>query len=113
MLTLLEILKSITIEHPYYKIGESYWKNSVQVKLSTDKSFTKTGEAKPSYWTLSNTPSKSPDNVKKCSFCDFEGKDGELYKQHIQSCIEQYTKSQLSIEELNVEFEPIKPKMSY
>ena len=113
MLTLSEIFKSITEEHPYYKIGESYWKNSVQVKLSTDKSFAKTGEAKPSSWTLSKNPSKSPDNVKKCSFCDFEGKDGELYKQHIQSCINQYTKSQLSTEELNVEFEPIKPRKSF
>ena len=113
MLTLSEIHKSITEEHPYYKIGESYWKNSVQVKLSTDKSFTKTGHIGQYYWTLSKNPSKSPDKVKKCSFCDFEVKDGELYKQHIQSCIEQYTKSQLSTEELNVEFEPIKPRMSY
>ena len=82
--TLSQCIKTIS----YFKIGESNWKSSVQVRLSSDKSFTKTGDAKPSYWTLSKA---------KCYFCDFESKDGELYKQHIQSCIEQSTKSQISI----------------
>ena len=88
MLNVMEIYMSIAARYPYFKIGESNWKSSVQVKLSSDKSFTKTGDAKPSYWTLSKA---------KCYFCDFESKDGELYKQHIQSCIEQSTKSQISI----------------
>merc|ERR1712008_35868 len=61
-LVISDIFKSISAKHPYYKLENKTWQNTVRCTLTTNVNFTKTsGIEGNKHWTLtfSKSPSKS------------------------------------------------------
>ena len=58
MLLLSDIYKAISSSHPYYKLENTNWKNSIRYQLSINESFVKAENeemfGRGSYWMLSN-----------------------------------------------------------
>ena len=47
-------LKSVSSSHPYYKLENTNWQNSIRYQLSINESFAKAEEGHGKYWMLSN-----------------------------------------------------------
>jgi hypothetical protein len=61
-LVISDIFKSISTRHPYYKLENKTWQNTVRCTLTTNVNFTKTSDTKGNkHWTLtfSKNPSKN------------------------------------------------------
>ena len=54
MLLVSDIYKSISSSHPYYKLENTNWQNSIRYQLSINESFAKAEEGHGKYWMLSN-----------------------------------------------------------
>ena len=93
MLVLSDIVKSISVKYPFYKLESQKWQNSLKYTLSMKEAFTKASGDKGSFWTLaknlsngngngSDIPTKS-DRPFNCDIC---GKSYKVYvclKSHI------------------------------
>ena len=66
MLIVSDIYKSISARHPYYQMNVSGWKNSIGHTLTTNKSFVKSTDKRPSYWKLSKNQEEKPYSCGTC-----------------------------------------------
>ena len=80
MLIVSDIYKSISARHPYYQMNVSGWKNSIGHTLTTNKSFVKSTDKRPSYWKLSKNQEEKPYS---CGTCDASFNFKASMKRHI------------------------------
>ena len=100
MLVLSDIYKAISFRHPYYKLENPNWQNSIRYQLTTNKSFEKAKVAvigRGRYWELSNNlqgklkksvTTKEKTNfstVFKCSICLEEYSERNDLNKHLSS----------------------------
>ena len=102
VLTFLEICIYIAAKYPYYKIRQSGWKNSLKWKLTHDKSFAKTSEAKGSSWTLPKNPPKPPDTVDKASDSSYSKENEKQLEEIMYPDLLEYASADLLVDK-NIE----------
>ena len=76
-LVISDIFKSISTRHPYYKLENKTWQNTVRCTLTTNVNFTKTSEIEGNkHWTLtfSKNPSKDLNDKLKSDIIKVIGK---------------------------------------
>ena len=76
-LVISDIFKSISTRHPYYKLENKTWQNTVRCTLTTNVNFTKTSESEGNkHWTLtfSKNPSKDLNDKLKSDIIKVIGK---------------------------------------
>ena len=107
MSTLSDMFLFISAKYPYYKMGNHGWKDSIKRRLAIDKRYTKVGENKGSYWTLSKKDEclkkngqKDTENQSKVTVVDNDTDNLKVIYFRCSDCGETFPENQFLIEHM-------------